>query len=133
MYATAIHLVRRPKLSGLPGWHFGVACQSGVDGVVYDLTQEHGVRVRSVTDFLEGIPGQVVQTVVDPCEVSAACRRLRQLLTRHDIHQYHFADRNCEHLARYVVTGKRKSLQVQGAVLVTAMLAVALLLGRKAA
>ncbi len=127
-----MHLISRPKLAGLPGRHYGVAVEYAVGGAeVFDLTQDVGMQARSLDEFLRGRRYRVELTLVGELEVAEAWGRLARLLEEPDPHRYHAVDRNCEHVARYVTTGRRESGQAQTSAVLGGLALVALLL-RKA-
>jgi len=127
-----MHLISRPKRAGLPGRHFGVAVEYVFGGAeVFDLTQGIGMQARSFEEFLQGRRYRVELTLVDEFDVADAQHRLAEVLEERDPHRYHAVDRNCEHVARYVITGRQQSSQVQAGAFLGGLALVALLL-RKA-
>ena len=56
-------------------------------------------------------------------EVAAAWDRLCRLMAEPNLHGYHFTERNCEHVARYITFGRRECLQLRDALILAAGMA----------
>jgi len=126
-----MHLISRPKLAGLPGRHFGVAVEYDLGAAeVFDLTRGIGMQARSFEEFRQGRRYRVELTLVDELDVADAQDRLVEVLEERDPHRYHAIDRNCEHVARYVIAGRQQSSQVQAGALLGGLALAALLLRR---
>lgn len=102
--SAKVSLVSRPKRHGL-GRHYGAMFGSRV---VLDL-QKEGIRAIPADEFAEG-RRVLVEREVDGESARRALDRARTA-GRH-FPNYRFVDGNCEHFARYVVEGSRKSDQI---------------------
>lgn len=109
-----VHLVSRPKLNGV-GTHFGVAVEIIATGFVrvYDATSSEGFRELSLAGFCDGKRYRIESTLINRRGIEAAFRRLEEV--EHTIESSGFSvfDRNCEQVARYVLTGTWESKQLQ--------------------
>lgn len=120
-----IHLVRRAKLSGVPGQHFGVALEYMFgDSEVFDLVYRRGLRAQSPEVFAQGRRLEKVMTLSDQASITAAVGRLQEQRDGYWPGRYDPLGRNCEHVARYIVTGREESLQANGAWFLAGLLGV---------
>lgn len=98
-------IIARQKLTGL-GDHWGVL---QMDGTVFDITQEHGMRVTSHREFAAGKESRVVHLI--PIEhVHAANSRIYQEMSSPK--PYHVLENNCEIVANRVAGKPAVSPQV---------------------
>ena len=126
-YPMLMKLISRPKLGGGPGTHFGILAEFW-DGrtQVFDLVQHGGFGDQDLDGFLQGHPCTERQTLDRPHEVRPAWDRLVELCEDPDRDWYRLADWNCEHVARFIVTGRWESAQIRS--LVTVGIAATLML-----
>jgi hypothetical protein len=134
----SVSLITRPKLAG-PGEHYGVLftrvanwfdrspMSDGLVRVVYDLNTA-GPRELSMDEFAEGHQVQVRAYYTDPDVVEAAHHRLNEGCRGHRA-RFDLGQRNCEHWARWVVTGEERSSQIAGLGFVGAIVLLAAALG----
>lgn len=102
--ANKVCLISRRKRSGL-GRHYGAR----VGRAVFELQKLEGVRRLRIEEFARG-QSVTVEREVRGESARAALIRLRA--TPGHFSRYRFLDGNCEHFARYVVDGLRKSDQI---------------------
>jgi hypothetical protein len=98
-------IIAREKLSGL-GDHWGVL---QMDGSVFDITQDKGVRIVPFGEFAAGKQARVIQ-VIPLAEVHAAYSRIYQEMTNQK--PYHLVENNCEIVANRVAGKPAVSPQV---------------------
>lgn len=108
-------IVAREKLSGF-GDHWGVM---RVDGSVFDITKDKGMRVVPFREFAAGRPARVIQVIPHENTHAANSRIYQEMINPKP---YHLLENNCEILANRVAGNAPKSPQV-------AFWTVALLLG----
>lgn len=102
---TQMAIVAREKLSGL-GDHWGVL---QMDGTVFDITQEKGVRIVPFREFAAGKPTRVVH-VIPLANVHAANSRIYKEMTNPK--PYHLLENNCEIVANRIAGKHAISPQV---------------------
>ena len=109
-----LHHLTRPKLSGAPATHHGIAAElwDGSTWVV-DLVAGEGMGVHSLEEFRQGHRPVIRQTLHSAADVEAAWERLLALLATAKAGRYDLLSWNCEHVASYVMNGRRESSQVQ--------------------
>jgi uncharacterized protein YcgI (DUF1989 family) len=115
---SPIRIVARPKLAG-PGEHWGVQLPSGS---VIHLTPE-GVQLNGFDAFAaEKMVREVRQ--VDPGRHNEVMARVREALSNPP--SYRLLDQNCEVFATWLVGEKPESPQVNGALLLGIVAALAM-------
>jgi hypothetical protein len=131
----AIHLIRRPKLANPVAWHYAVAIERfpGFPSIVYDLVQHRGFGRTTLEEFLQGRPVETVRSLSDEREIRAAWGRLYEVIAGADDIGYAIANQNCEHVARYIVSGRPTSTQVGAVVAVACIAAFSFIVLRDAA
>jgi hypothetical protein len=107
-----VYEIYRSKLVVPIGRHYGVLVVSGGFCKVYDLRQNEAPREITFQEFAEN--RQVFATVFAPWGES-----MTGALQRLQVARVHYADwnlwsNNCEHFSRFVVRGKRESVQING-------------------
>lgn len=110
---NGVFLLKRP---GKGGEHYGVGVsgwRSGRFGSFSAVAVQLFPRGVAVTPWDESW-GPALQAAVD---AEAALQRLE----RATVNTYDFVTQNCEHFARYVVTGTRESRQIQGGLALAAL------------
>ena len=131
---TAVHLVRRRKASVPVGWHFGAVFEHEESACLHIVElQLDGLQTSTLRGFANDRDVEILRTIRHPRLIRAANCRLNYFINRADALRYNPLFQNCEHFARFVVGGKRQSIQVQKAV-VLGILAVAVVMfatGRK--
>ena len=138
MYSTchrpvAVHLIRRRKLGVTAAWHFGVAFEFEEPPRLYIVElQGEGLRTLPLRGFANDRAVEILRTIQHPRLVGAAIRRLKYFIDRAGTLSYDPLFRNCEHFARFVVEGKRQSMQVH-TVVGLGILAVAVAFWNRAA
>jgi lecithin:retinol acyltransferase len=131
---VSISLVSRRKLAG-PGRHFGILLEfiDGEFGYSFGLTDgwnfsngpefvdlsPQGVSSKSLSEFAQGHDVRLEHTLTDTLEVHDAHMRLCSIWN--EPQGYHLLKRNCEHAARYVVLGTRRSPQVDGVLMLAGL------------
>src|SRR3712207_3466904 len=105
MFLDPIKVLTRPKKSGL-GTHFGVQFP---DGVVYDITYEHGMRRLSRAQFADGEILTEAKSI--PWHMAHRVYARLQEIARNPRH-YDLINWNCETLAEYLTSGVPRSAQV---------------------
>lgn len=111
---VAVHLVRRRKVSVPVGWHLGAAFEYEEPACLHIVElQRDGLQTLTLQDFANDRTVEILRTIQNPRLVGAAIRRLKYFIDRAGILSYDPLFRNCEHFARFVVEGKRRSVQVR--------------------
>lgn len=90
-------------------WHYGVVTTAGEVVWVLDMRAGERPRLRTLEEF-EGDHEVVVEEPGSPGHALSVALRATEVLERR--RPYHLLIWNCEHLARYVATGKVESQQV---------------------
>lgn len=111
---TRMRLISRPKAGGLR--HYGVEVTYDDDkSEIFELQKYKGIRVLAMDGFLCGRARSKLRTHEELAlaeAVERAWRRLQSKLTELEKKSYHLLFENCEHFARFVVTGRTSSRQV---------------------
>lgn len=120
-----VALVRRDS-RGMPLiQHYGVAFHfPGAGWAVYDLTPDEGLTGNWLSDWVGESRSWLARPTSDPRRVRAAWARLHLVFRSPSRDRYRLYDRNCEHLARWVATGRPESRQVDHAIVVGAVAAL---------
>lgn len=129
---TAVHLIRRRK-SGVPVvWHFGVAFEFEESACLYIVElQRDGMHTLTLRRFANDRAVEIFRTIQHPGLVAAAVHRLSYSIDRAETLSYNPLLQNCEHFARFVVEGKRRSVQVQKILIFGIVAGVAVLLSQQ--
>lgn len=98
-------IIAREKMSGF-GDHWGVL---QMDGTVFEITQDKGVRIVPFREFAAGKQARIVQ-VIPLAEVHAAYSRIYHEMT--NPRPYHLFENNCEIVANRVAGKPAVSPQV---------------------
>lgn len=125
-----IHLVRRQKLGNPLAWHYGLVVNYGGWPVAYDLQQDKGPRRISIEELAEGHELRIIRSLQDLSQMEAAMARLREALTT--MADWRLFDNNCEHFAEYVMTGVKRSGQIESIKGVAGFVLVLFILGKLA-
>jgi hypothetical protein len=107
-----IHKVRRGKIGNPAAWHFGLLANLNGFPVAVDLQQDVGPRRISPDELAAGKTLYIMQSLTSPTEINAARARLDDALANMSV--WRFFDNNCEHFIQYIVTGEKKSDQING-------------------
>lgn len=108
---SRVELIRRRKTGG-PATHYGVRIWwSPLESQVYDFQYTNEVRRLTTAEFSAGLPVQVEQSLLDADAVSNAWARMQRILDGK--WKYDPLKQNCEHVARYVISGDLKSDQTR--------------------
>jgi hypothetical protein len=107
-----VYEIYRSKLLLAIGRHYGILVVSGGFCKVYDLRQNEAPREISFQEFAEG--RQVFTTVYAPWGDSMTGALQRLQMARVHYAEWNLWSNNCEHFSRFVVRGKRESVQVNG-------------------
>ncbi len=105
-----IHLIRRPKIGNPSAWHYGLMVNCFGFPVAYDLQQDLGPRQISLQDFEDGQEAFIVKSLSAWPDIQVALARLQHAKIHMAV--WRLFDNNCEHFAEYVMTGVKKSEQV---------------------
>jgi hypothetical protein len=108
---SSVQLVRRPAVEKPGVFHYAV--ELGARTAALIGRHRRGIVVELKPAGLSFEPSETQSgwsPVVIAADEAGAVARLRELAT--DGMTYDLVKNNCEHFARYVVTGKRESIQV---------------------
>ncbi|MEZ5976752.1 MAG: hypothetical protein R3F34_00815 [Planctomycetota bacterium] len=108
-------LIRRPKLSGIPGWHYGIALFESVDVPIWviDVTKNATPVGRTPAEFASEKRYELGREVVSGSALAEVFERVDEIASGRKPWDYELLCRNCEHLARYLLLGREESEQVQ--------------------
>jgi hypothetical protein len=120
-----ITVVRRPKLNGVPGFHFGVRLP---DGTVVDQGMDTGMRVCHPAMFSAGLPVETVREVPISEHVNVYQRLHR---ARFGMAPYDLLNWNCETFATWLAGEEPRSDQIRW-VAVAAVVATVVVMASKA-
>lgn len=95
------------KVIGKGYYHFAVFIG---DGLVIESQKFRGPQVVSLLQSLDG-RSAIIERGENP-DYAQIYTRLTEVLSKRE--QYDLLMNNCEHVARYVLSGKKESKQVQG-------------------
>jgi hypothetical protein len=122
-----VHEAWRPKIGNPFARHYGVlVCQGGIV-TVYDLQADGGPRAIHFHDFAAGNVVYVTKSVTSPGDVHAALARLQEAWSARTV--WNLFQNNCEHWAKWVVRGEKRSHQVEGLVTIGVIALAIRLLG----
>jgi len=94
----------------------GVIQHTGVylgNGLVFHNLPEKGVIISSYAEFADG--KEVNVTRVELTESKFLAGRLKEIINNDS--RYHLFANNCEHVAHYLITGRKMSPQIQAIVI----------------
>lgn len=106
-----IHLVRRQKPGNPFAWHYGLVVNCGGRPKAYDLQQDKGPRRISIEELSEGHELRIMRSIQDPSQLEAAMARLRHAAATMAV--WRLFDNTCEHFSKYVMTGLKRSGQIE--------------------
>jgi hypothetical protein len=114
-----MHYISRPKVPLGLGRHAGILIEGMFGAVVVERQADKGILALPVEAFSKGQQVHVEKSLSNPDEVDAAWDRLQVAVNEKG---YDLFKRNCEHLARGVIYGERRSVQAE--ILMVALIAV---------
>jgi len=123
-----MHYISRPKLGTGLGRHAAVLVETLLGMFVVERQADTGARVIPLMEFEQGHVVRYERTLSDRESVAAAWRRLQAAVQEQG---YDLFGKNCEHLAREIIYGVRRSFQIEGVMLIALLLCVVLVLARE--
>ena len=125
---SGVYLIRRPKLFNPLGSHYGVLVVWYGVVTVYDLQDDEGPR-KAITfaKFAENRPVFRMDSVPPGDGSAAVFDRLNEAIDKYQ--DWRLWNNNCEHWARYVVTGVHTSGQTNGLGLLGGLAVLVMLAG----
>lgn len=117
---TLARLLSRAKINGGLGTHYGLELRYADWSADVLHLDEYGVHVDSYDDFAAGRAVTVESYVDHPAYLAAIEQRFWHIANQHV--QWRLLDRNCEHIARWVLTGEAASNQIAWGLGITAAL-----------
>lgn len=119
-----ITVVRRPKLNGVPGFHFAVRFP---DGVFVDYGRDTGMRVGDLRTFSGGLPVETVREVPGSEHMNVYQRLHR---ARFGLAPYDLLNWNCETFATWLAGEEPRSDQIRWVAAAAIVATVAVLASR---
>jgi len=74
---------------------------------------KNGLEITSCEDFAKGLGVKVIKTEIE--DSSVLTKRIQEIISSNT--RYNFALNNCEHLATFLIYGRKYSAQIQASIL----------------